>query len=294
MLDAGTRSGWSLFVILQTCPCSTRTGPVRIQQKNGVEFCKKPYDSVENCLSWSKAHQTKTLYAYNAWCYRDLPATSRYYLAGRPYIVYLPLPLCIISFLSSHTTAISFSITPVLTLPFILLLTNLLSPLPRLPLQPLCPRFLLLQQLRQPLRRIKDPVRPTPTRRTARIFPVPFQRTSLAEIMTAACDDGGTRIGTPADNARKGDVFEESFFGCFGVFFFFFSSVFGFVTAVSAGDDGAMEVLFALGHVLPFLVELPPVCVVFASVEEFAVVAEAAEAGLFVAVLGIWLALGCS
>ena len=53
---------------------------------------------------------------------------------------------------------------------------------------------------------------------------------------------------------------------------------------VGTGDDGALEILFALSHVLPFFVELPPVGVVLAGVQEFAVIAEAAEAGLFVAV----------
>src|SRR5690606_31349396 len=117
-------------------------------------------------------------------------------------------------------------------------------------------------------------------RRAARVAPVPAQRAALAEIVSAPRHDGRL-VGPAADDAREAYRLEQR-----GLRLVLLLVRVGVPHALArgfplrAGHHRAGQHLLALGHLLPLAIELPPVGVVLARVQELAPVAEAAEARL--------------
>ncbi len=102
---------------------------------------------------------------------------------------------------------------------------------------------LLIQQLLQLLRRVEHTLSAGTAGRTARISPVPLQRAGLAEVVPAPRHDRRL-VRSVADDAGKRDVLG----------YIVVLVVLVLLAAIGTGNNGAAEILLALGDRLPFLV----------------------------------------
>lgn len=140
--------------------------------------------------------------------------------------------------------------------------------LPLLHRPPLLPLSLPLQQPLQLLSIIEYSPGPLPTRRTARLFSIPVQRTRLAEIMPTPRHHR-TLIIPLTDHTLERDILQHR------LFVFLLILLVSFHPApfqIGVRDDGSLDVL-ALCDGLPFAIQLPALFVVASFVQEFAGVA---------------------